>query len=96
MKELGRPITAPTLVHADNTRAITLAQNPTQSVRSRHIDFQYHFTREKVADGTITIEYVPTDDMIADGLTKPLAPPKFSRFRQQLGMVSLAELMKTN
>ena len=89
---MGRPLHAPTTIYADNTGAIALAQNPTQSIRSRHIDFQYHYTREKVADSTIALEYIPTDEMIADGMTKALSPPKFARFREQLGMVSLSAL----
>ena len=92
LNELGRPLTTPTTVYADNTGAIALAQNPTQSIRSRHIDFQYHYTREKLNDGTIVLEYTPTDEMIADGMTKALAPPKFARFREQLGMKSLSAL----
>ena len=63
-------MTAPTVINADNTGAIALAQNPTQSIRTRHIDFQYHYTREKIADGSTTIEYVPTADMIAVGISQ--------------------------
>jgi hypothetical protein len=92
MAELQRSIKGPTSVYADNTSAIALAQNQVQHARTRHIDFQYHYTREKVSDGTVIIDYIPTQDMIADGLTKPLGPTKFTRFKQQLGMTSLASL----
>jgi hypothetical protein len=73
MLELGRSQeNNPTLIHGDSTSAITMAQGLTQP-RTRHIEFQYHFTREKVIDGSIVFEHIRTDDIVTDGMTKPLA-----------------------
>ena len=90
--ELGRPIQDATIINADNMGAITMAKNPVHQGRSRHIDFQYHYTRDKVADGTVTFNYVHTTDMVADGLTKPLASTKFPTFVDQLGIRKLSSL----
>jgi hypothetical protein len=57
---------------------------------------QYHWTREKVADGTVKITYIPTAEMAADGLTKPLKPTDFGRFRRLMGMVTLAEFQTSS
>jgi transposase InsO family protein len=96
LTELGRTPVGPTTLFADNTSAIALAQNPSLHSRTRHIDMQYHWTREKVADGTVKITYIPTAEMAADGLTKPLKPTDFGRFRRLMGMVTLAEFQTSS
>jgi hypothetical protein len=40
----------------------------------------------------VKLEYIATDDMVADGLTKPLLPVKHARFIQQLGLVKMADI----
>jgi len=57
---------------SDNTAAIAIAREARFHGRSRHIGTQFHFVRERVEDGTFEITHVPTADMLADGLTKPL------------------------
>lgn len=54
--------------------------------RSRHIDIQYHYTREKVNDDTVQLLYLPTVEMVADGLTKALDQIKHRRFLDLLGL----------
>jgi hypothetical protein len=54
--ELRRPIIQPTVINADNTGATALAKDPVQPKRSRYIDFQYHYTREKVADNSVIFQ----------------------------------------
>jgi hypothetical protein len=54
------PVEGPTTVYADNKSAIALAVNPVYHGRSKHIDIQYHYTREKVNDDTIQLLYLPT------------------------------------
>jgi len=45
----------------------------------KHIDTSYHYVRNKVEEGAIRLEYIPIDQMVADGLTKPLESGKFLR-----------------
>jgi hypothetical protein len=74
-------------IKADNQGAIALAENPVFHGKTKHIETQYHYVRERVAEGSIQIDYVPTDQMTADGLTKALPRVKFARFVKQLGLI---------
>ena len=72
------------VVREDNAGAISLANNPLSSARSRHIDVRYHFLREKVAEGEIMVLHVPTEKQRADMLTKPLTGKLFKAHRSFL------------
>ena len=78
----------PTTVFLDNHGAMNLSKESRHHNRTKHIDIQHHFIRERVEDGTFTIIHCPTHLMLADGLTKPLPFPAFSRCRNGLGLVS--------
>jgi hypothetical protein len=54
--------------------------------RTKHIDIRYHFIREAVENSKINMQYIPTNDNIADIFTKPLAKAKFERFTAMLGL----------
>ena len=86
--ELGTEDDGPsaTIIHCDNQGAIALAANPVFHARTKHINIQHHFVREKVAEGKIQLNYVPTEQQIADGLTKPLSKDRFVLFRNALGL----------
>jgi len=60
------------IVYQDNKGAIHLANNAGYSARTKHMALKYHFSRQAVERGDIKIEYVRTDDMLADGLTKAI------------------------
>jgi hypothetical protein len=68
----------------DNQSAIDLSKNPEYHARSKHIDIQYHYVREVIQNGQVTLKYVPTKDNIADVFTKPLSPAIFNRFKDSL------------
>jgi hypothetical protein len=61
---------APIKIHVDNQSAIKISKNSVLSNRTKHIDIKYHFSRERVDDGTVVLEYIPTEHMLADVLTK--------------------------
>ena len=61
---------------SDNQGAIKLLHNPITSMRSKHIDVIYHFARERIARKEVAIEYVRTEHMLADVLTKALPKVK--------------------
>ena len=75
-----------TIIYGDNQGAISLAKNPKFHGRSKHIDIQHHYVREKVNDGTVGLAYVETGKQIADGLTKSLSKVPFIQFRKALGL----------
>ena len=54
------------LIKVDNQGANNLAKNPFNHQRSKHIDLKYHFIRSEIQAGTIKLNYVPTDENVAD------------------------------
>ena len=86
--ELGNPLRASTIVKEDNQSCIAMAKNPQYHERAKHIDIRHHFVRELVGDDTIKLEYCPTNEMVADILTKGLARERFFYLRQKAGMES--------
>ena len=79
----------PTLLMEDNQGAIAIAKNPTAHARTKHIDIRYHYVREAVQGGVVDVRYCPTDQMIADLLTKPLPRGQFEILRLAMGMEEL-------
>jgi len=70
----------------DNQGAIALVKNPHLHERSKHIDICYHYIRDLAEQGKLSVTYIPTFDMVADGMTKPLQRVAFERFKGQLGV----------
>lgn len=73
-------------MNCDNKSAICLASNNMYHKRTKHISIKYHFVRERVADKSIRIKYVPTDQMIADVLTKAITSDKTKNFSNKFGL----------
>eukprot|EP00253_Pinus_taeda_P014525 PITA_14525 len=76
-----------TKIYCDNQSCIKLSENPVFHDRAKHIDIRCHFIRDCVQRGAVQLQYVPTDEQVADILTKALWRAKFSNFREQMGMV---------
>ena len=70
----------------DNQGAIALAKMNGPNRRTRHINIRYHHLRECAETGIINPHYVPTNEMLADGLTKALNRLKFNTFAASIGM----------
>jgi transposase InsO family protein len=64
-------------VWCDNTSAISLASNPVFHARTKHVEVDYHFVRERVVRGDLNVQFIPTVDQLADLLTKALPTPRF-------------------
>ena len=80
MAELHMPQMAPTPLMEDNQSCIALIKHAgITHQRTKHIDIRFHFTRERVQAGDVIVEYCPTDDMVADVLTKALAREKHAK-----------------
>ena len=85
LRDLGKDV--PTIkIMADNQSAIKLANNLGTSDRSKHIDVQIHFVRERVADKEVEFEYISSKEMVADALTKALPEIPFSFCRDNMGV----------
>lgn len=70
--KLHCPVHKATLVYSYNVSAIYLSGNPVQLQRTKHIDMDIHFVREKVARGQVRVLHVPSRYQIADIFTKGL------------------------
>jgi len=82
MEAQGYPIEK-NILYQDNKSSILLETNGRSSAgkRSRAINVRYFFVTDQVTRGNVTIEYMPTDDMWGDYMTKPLQGEKFRKFR---------------
>ena len=83
-KDFGLVTKEPIRINGDNQGSLLLAKNPVINERSKHIDIKHHFIREKYDDGTIDLTYVPTNDNIADLMTKPMSKGKLNYFNSSL------------
>jgi len=82
---LGQPVECPTVINEDNQGALMIAREMVSvNERSEHIDVREFYCRELVESGSIAVEYVATDRMVADTLTKPLPKEKFEDFSMKL------------
>jgi hypothetical protein len=73
-------------IFVDNQGAIKLSQNPRQHNRTKHIDVRYHFIRESCRQGLIKLVHVPTEEMLADILTKSLPRVKHEKHMKDMGL----------
>ena len=54
------------------------------SKRTRHFNIKYFYVTDLIQRGEIEVKYCPTDDMLADYMTKPVIGKKFIEFRNQI------------
>jgi hypothetical protein len=76
-----------TCIYCDNQSCIKLFENPVFHDKSKHINIKYQYICDMVEKGPIKLQYVATDEQVADVLTKLLSKVKFKYFRDKLGMV---------
>ena len=74
------------IIFCDNVGAGKLGKNPVFHARTKHIDIKHHFVREVLARGTIEVEFISTEQMIADIFTKGLPKEKHVWCMRKLGL----------
>ena len=72
------------LLLADNQAAIKQAINSVNHPRAKNIDIQYHKVRELISNDVLELDYIPTEEIVVDGLTKPLTLTKHLPFFSRL------------
>jgi hypothetical protein len=88
LQELRAPLTKSTLVYYDNVSAIYLSTNPIQHQRTKYVEIDLHFVRERVAIGDVHVLYVPMTSQFTDIFTKGLPTSVFSEFWSSLNIRS--------
>ncbi|KAJ9556522.1 hypothetical protein OSB04_011136 [Centaurea solstitialis] len=84
--ELCCPLSRATVVFCDNVSAMYLASNPVQHQRTKHVEIDLHFVRERVAIGHVRVLHVPSAYQYADIFTKGLPASLFLDFRNSLNI----------
>lgn len=84
LNELHRPPCRATLVYCENISSVYLSSNPVQHQRTKHIEIDLHFVRDKVSLGEVKVLHVPSRFQFVDVFTKGLPVPLFTDFRSSL------------
>ncbi|XP_016207037.1 uncharacterized protein LOC107647480 [Arachis ipaensis] len=87
--ELKLPLTKSINLYCDNQSALHLAANPIFHERTKHIEVDYHITREKAQMGLTRLLPIKSEEQLADVLTKPLPLGPFSKFYLKLGLTDI-------
>lgn len=87
LTELGISNLTPVTLHCDNMSALHNARNPVFHERTKHIEVDCHFTRDKVLEGLLQLSYLPTQNQLADVFTKILPVAQHKNLLFKLGLV---------
>jgi hypothetical protein len=86
--ELRCPVTTATIAFCDNISSVYMSRNPVHHRRTKHIELDIHFVREKVAIGELRVTHVPSARQLADVFTKGLPSALFFDFRDSLSVTN--------
>ncbi|KAH9726797.1 hypothetical protein KPL70_008430 [Citrus sinensis] len=89
LKDLGIDYAKPMNLKCDSKAAIEIAQNPVQHDRTKHVEVDRHFIKEKLDEKTIQFPFVQSGDQLADILTKVVSGRVFHDIIDKLGMIDI-------
>jgi hypothetical protein len=84
--ELHRPVHDASVVFCDNVSSVYMTQNPVHHQRTKHVEIDLHFVRDRVTTGEVKVLHVPSASQFADIFTKGLPSPLFLDFRDSLNI----------
>ena len=87
LKELGVFKQRTAILWCDNLGATYLTANPVFHARTKHIEIDFHFVRERIASDVLDVRFILTNDQLADVFTKPATRQMLERFRSNLNLV---------
>ena len=74
-----------TNIFCDNASVITISKNPILHSHDKHIEIFHNFIKDLVENKVISLEFVPTEQQLANIFNKPLDSLRFEFFRKSLG-----------
>ncbi|KAJ4713234.1 Retrovirus-related Pol polyprotein from transposon TNT 1-94 [Melia azedarach] len=86
LKELRVETSNPMKLYCDNKAAISITHNPVQHDRTKHVEIDRHFIKEKIEEGIICVPFVRSEDQLADVFTKGLPTQHFWKILSKLGI----------
>jgi hypothetical protein len=87
LSELGVQRQRTPILWCDNLGATYLTANPVFHARTKHIEIDFHFVRERVATGELQVRFISSSDQVADVFTKPATRQMLDRFKSNLNLV---------
>ncbi|GAA0172743.1 transmembrane signal receptor [Lithospermum erythrorhizon] len=88
-EELNIQYDGPIQLYYDNQFGISIAHNPVQHDRTKHVELDRHFIKEKIEGNIIKIKHVNTGEQLADMLTKGLSEKTLSQLLNKLGLIDI-------
>ena len=89
LSELQTKMTMVPIIWCDNISTVSLSANPVLHSRTKHMELDLYFVREKVMERKLVVNHVPTEDQVVDVLTKPLSFRFFDKLCGKLTITSL-------
>jgi histone deacetylase 1/2 len=87
LQELGVKLQQKPCLWCDNLGVTYLSVNPMFHARTRHIEIDFYFVRERVANNRLDIKFISSKDQVADGFTKALPVRNLDEFKRNLNLL---------
>jgi hypothetical protein len=84
LNELNVQVETPTIIYVDNQSAIRISDNVSSHSRTKHIDIKHYYINDLVEQGEIKLQWISTEDQLADIFTKTLKTSTFTSLRDRL------------
>jgi hypothetical protein len=84
LAELHTVPPSPLILWCDNLGVTFLTSTPIFNARTKHIEIDYHFVRERIVAKKLQLQFMPSREQIVDALTKALGIPRFLLLRTKL------------